>query len=473
MNRRVLILFAIIAGHLVVAALLLGTVERALDLYQRVVDAGPVATGIAVSVVGLFVVSGGYLAWQFLKPAPRRRVVRDEASLAEAVAEAQACGVDTAPAQGELDVLAARRGGDTLYISLYGDISTGKSALIRALVPGAAPPSDVRGGTTRAAAEYDWVEHGGSRLVLVDVPGLNDDGELSEAARAEAQRADLVVYLCDGDLTRSQWRELELLAAFDKPMVLALNKIDRYSADELELVRARVGGRILDLPLSYPPATATLVAGGTDPATGTPRAARLAELIAAIEQQLRADPERMRALRDQAILARAATQLDIATEQYRGERAGVIVRNNTRVAVVGALAAISPGSDLVIQGVVATKLVRELCDLFDARIRDVEIEALIAATNRRLGRSVAVLLAIAGNALKAFPGLGTVAGGLTHAVAYGLLFDTFGTALAKVLAETGEPDADATVAAAEEIIEGDLAGRARRIAALLVERGQS
>ncbi len=47
-------------------------------------------------------------------------------------------------------------------------------------------------------------------------------------------------------------------------------------------------------------------------------------------------------------------------------------------------------------------------------------------------------MAIAGNALKAFPGLGTISGGLLHAVAYGLIFDSLGRAAAQTLASRGE-----------------------------------
>jgi len=48
------------------------------------------------------------------------------------------------------------------------------------------------------------------------------------------------------------------------------------------------------------------------------------------------------------------------------------------------------------------------------------------------------LLAVAGNAAKAFPGIGTLAGGLMHAVAYGLIFDALGRAVTQTLETRGE-----------------------------------
>jgi hypothetical protein len=55
--------------------------------------------------------------------------------------------------------------------------------------------------------------------------------------------------------------------------------------------------------------------------------------------------------------------------------------------------------------------------------------------------TTAIVLAIAGNALKAFPGLGTLGGGMLHAVAYGLVFDSVGRALADTLRERSALDA--------------------------------
>jgi len=45
---------------------------------------------------------------------------------------------------------------------------------------------------------------------------------------------------------------------------------------------------------------------------------------------------------------------------------------------------------------------------------------------------------VAGNAAKAFPGVGTLAGGLMHAVAYGMIFDALGRAISRTLETRGE-----------------------------------
>ena len=49
----------------------------------------------------------------------------------------------------ELDRLKQRRAAGRIYVSLFGEISAGKSSLIRALLPNAEAEVSVRGGTTR------------------------------------------------------------------------------------------------------------------------------------------------------------------------------------------------------------------------------------------------------------------------------------------------------------------------------------
>ncbi len=490
-QRRIVGLLLVFILLLFAASLLFGALERGLLLVERAEAAGPLAVGLLwATVIGFGLLSVWALWWLF---GPRKnrpnRPVYNEAELGEVLVEASDRGVDTRAAQAELAELEKRRDSTALYICVFGDISSGKSSLIKALLPGDAEriDSDVLGGTTIAAEHFQWTadaandgnKSDGEQMILVDVPGLNDDdAELPEIAREEAQRAHIVLYLCDGDLTRSQWRELEQLAAFDKPLVIGLNKMDRYKGAERDEIRARIEGRLAALPLTVLPLTAEVITGGTETlirvdAEGNEshieraREPQLEGLMAALQQQLQASP--LEKLRDKAVLLRAASRLEIAESLFKRERAEAIVRSNTRAAVVGALAAISPGSDLIIQGILATKMVRELSTLHGLSVREVEIDELFKAANNRLSRSAALILAIAGNGLKAFPGIGTIAGGLTHAVAYGMLFDTFGHALARVLDEKGRFDADATLNRMDEMLEGDLLPRAKRIAQLAWE----
>jgi uncharacterized protein (DUF697 family)/GTPase SAR1 family protein len=68
----------------------------------------------------------------------------------------------------------------------------------------------------------------------VDTPGINEvDGEQRERlARDVAGQSDLVLFVADGDLTQVETEALRELAAERRPLLLVLNKADRYSDEQ-------------------------------------------------------------------------------------------------------------------------------------------------------------------------------------------------------------------------------------------------
>lgn len=135
-------------------------------------------------------------------------------------------------------------------IVVFGEISTGKSALINALVGKDVAAVDVQGGWTKEVWQVAWDGAGycipglaGSQLVLVDTPGLNEVGGQArgEMAREAAERADLILFVTDSDLNETEYSALLTLAGVHKPIVVILNKKDLYSPDQqrrlLEVLR--------------------------------------------------------------------------------------------------------------------------------------------------------------------------------------------------------------------------------------------
>lgn len=137
-----------------------------------------------------------------------------------------------------------------LHVAVFGRVSAGKSALGNALLGREAFAVGVLHGTTTDAehAMLDEAQHDG--LVLIDTPGINElDGEAREKLAFEvAEVSDLVIFVCDGDLTREELDALKTLAATQRPLLLALNKSDRYGRDELDNLlqhlRLRVAGLV-------------------------------------------------------------------------------------------------------------------------------------------------------------------------------------------------------------------------------------
>ena len=111
--------------------------------------------------------------------------------------------------QNDLDALermAEKLESGRVELVVFGEISTGKSALINALVGDELSQVNVQGGWTKDVWHVPWEGIGycvpgfaGSQVVLVDTPGLNEveGAERADMARSAAERADLVLFVTD------------------------------------------------------------------------------------------------------------------------------------------------------------------------------------------------------------------------------------------------------------------------------------
>lgn len=140
-------------------------------------------------------------------------------------------------------------------IVIFGEISTGKSALINALIGEAVAAVDVQGGWTKEIWGTSWEGTGhriagldNSEIVLIDTPGINEVGgaDRGDMATDAARRSDLILFVTDSDLNETEYTALLNLASLQKPIILVLNKIDLYSPDQQKrlievLVHDRVG----------------------------------------------------------------------------------------------------------------------------------------------------------------------------------------------------------------------------------------
>jgi len=431
-----------------------------------------------VVMLVLFAATGGIIVWRLLAPTPERKSKKplpapDEVQLRTDIERHGHAGVAVQAAQTELRELEQRRATGQVYVALYGEISAGKTSLIRALVPDAQADVDIRGGTTRGVCHYSWQTPSGDSLLVADVPGLNLAGEkIQPEAEEEALRAHLVVYVCEGDLSRDQWSDLARLRHYGKPIIVAINKKDRYSAEDLARIRERIQDRLEDdtqvvaIQAGGREEIIRVLPNGQEQRVERERPADVEDLNIALQSRLMEQGDLLDRLRDKTMFLLTATKLEHALSEYRQKTADEIVTRYTRRAVIGGLAAFAPGADLVIQGTLAVALVRALCELYDVPVRQIDLDRLLNTITGRVGKSVPLILAVAGNALKAFPGTGTVAGGIAHAVAYGLLFQSLGRALVETLSRQGALDTQRTVQAFEEQLHENLATRAKGLVSL-------
>ena len=482
MRVRLLLFIAVLLVAVVTLFLLLLATDTALSVWQRLSQA-PLWLQLTYSLV-LVTISGAtlWLSWRWLKPASKQTVseVRspDSFSLQQEVVDSASAGVDVSAAVEEIREQQRRKQSGEVYIAIFGEISSGKSSLVNALLPRADIESDPRGGTTQDITHYRWQAGSGDTVIIADLPGFNLEDK--PAILEEARRAHLVVFLCDGDITRSQMKQLEQLLATGKPLIVALNKVDKFSTSEAQAIAENIAqktnietGDVVFIQTGGHEEVIRLLSDGGEETVSRDRTQNIGALRKALQRKLDDNHELMEQLRDTAVLLLASEKLEQARDLHREHQAKTLVQSYSRRAVVGALAAVAPGSDLIIQGLLATHLIRALCKLYGVSVKDVEVESFLRLAGGKVKKLTAITLAITGNALKAFPGIGTLTGGLIHAVAYGMIFDSLGRAAAETLASRGELRPYPAAKAFEEILNDNLEAGAIRFAKLaLAEKGK-
>lgn len=477
--RFFLLLLLLLVAFLAFFLALVAT-DTALSVWQRLTTAPlwlQITYGLVLSLISIASV---VVAWKWLRPKPKtvqatRKIHQTVNELQEDLLASALAGVDVSEALKEIREQRRRQQAGEVHIAVFGEVSTGKSSLVNALLPEARAEADPRAGTTRAITRYEWISGSGDSVIITDLPGFNltDDPNIL----MEVRRAHLVLFLCDADLTDSQAQQLKLLQGLGKPLLMAVNKMDRYSDSESTAILERIA-KVSGLPNEdiVPIQTGgkeeviRLLSDGRESRQTRPRPTNIGNLRKTIQRHLDEDLDLMESLRDTAVISLAAEKLETARISRREQQAEELVGKYSKRAIVGAMAAVAPGSDIVIQGVLATRLVQELCQLYEVSVKEVQIESFLRLAGGKIKNFSAITLAIAGNALKAFPGLGTLSGGLLHAVAYGLIFDSLGRAAAQTLASRGDFRPYPAAQAFEELLRENLESGAGRFAKLAVSQ---
>jgi len=136
-----------------------------------------------------------------------------------------------------------------IHIAVLGRVSVGKSSVLNALIGKRLFSTSALHGETREQAMASWEEQESGSLFLIDTPGINEiDGEARERmAREVSSRSDLVLFVIDGDMTDSEYRTLHELAQEHRPLLLVLNKCDRYDAAQRSQLRTSLLARLGDI----------------------------------------------------------------------------------------------------------------------------------------------------------------------------------------------------------------------------------
>lgn len=162
---------------------------------------------------------------------------------------------------------------EQIHVAVCGRVSVGKSAMINALLGENRFSVSPLHGETKNVQLADWREATSGQVILIDTPGINEvDGAAREQLAMEvAHRSDLAIFVVDGDLTDSEFLILKSLAQRRLPILLILNKADRYTTEEqrllLESLQQRTNGLLAPewiAPCAARPAARIVIQVGLD-----------------------------------------------------------------------------------------------------------------------------------------------------------------------------------------------------------------
>ena len=428
--RKAIILLTVLIV-LVVFLIIFQFPDIAFRVWDRLQHTSPGFLVFYLIIISLIAAAGAGLIWKIwtvgrnrkngkTPAAERKRVSLDELQARAAAARAQ--GLDTSAIDAEIEAIAAEP--QELELAFFGKISTGKSSLIQTLLPHATIDTSIIGGSTATIERYHYENPRGLSLTLLDMPGTHQAG-------------------ADGALDQEVMNAARRLHAFDKPMLVILNKTNLYSASELEELQTRIRARLPEGVAFITSASAhrqSVRRLNPDGSTAWQEREAPGEVSALLQQlaQMTAERGTLTARNRQALLALADEALSERLAHYRRECGEAMVKSYARKAMLGGVAAVGPGTDVLIQGYLGMDMLKHLTKLYDVPTRDIDLQTLVEAASSKVKTHLTVILALAGNVCQAFPGVGTVIGGASHAVAYGLIFESLGRATLQALEHSSQ-----------------------------------
>ncbi len=295
-----------------------------------------------------------------------------------------------------LESMLAKLERDELHIAVFGRVSVGKSALANALLGEDAFTVGVLHGTTREAGQRRWREVGGNGVHLIDTPGIDElDGEAREALAHEvAGVSDLVVFVVDGDMTQRERDALQRLARTERPLLLALNKADRYGEDErerlIERLREHAAGLVRAedvVAIAAQPAPLKRLRVDAD---GVERAELVEQApdLSALRDRLTAIVERegktLAALNASLFAGRVSDQVGARIAQARRELADRVIRQYCIAKSIAVALNPIPVADLLAAGALDAALVMHLGRVYGLPLTRTEAGSLIAVISAQL-----------------------------------------------------------------------------------------
>ncbi len=417
-----------------------------------------VVLGVMLLVATASVLPAARLFWKLGRPerTPARapedviRAAEVQAEKAEGVIAQVKDEAARARLHTELATLRSDRQQRRFHVVVFGTASSGKTSLINALLGQHVGKTEAVMGTTRHGEVHTHtVESVDGTVLLTDTPGLSESsqgGALRESeARDLAARADLLLFVVDHDLIRSEYEPLVALARQGKRSIVVLNKQDRLTPADRDAILGKLRERLAGIvpakdivAVAAAPRPTPVRVTNTDGTTQTVFEAEppdLSALRARIAAVLKREGDELRAgnllLRAHLISKEAREQL--TAERHR--RAQEVIEKFQWITAGTVFANPIPVLDLLANGAVQFQMISELAAVYGVEITSAHVKMIGSQMIQmllKLGLVEATTSLIAGLFKSSL--VGYAAGGAVQGVSMAYLTHISGSAFAEYFA---------------------------------------
>ena len=283
-----------------------------------------------------------------------------------------------------------------LHIAVLGRVSVGKSSVLNALIGEPRFSTSALHGETKHSEMALWDEQESGSLFLIDTPGINEvDGEARERMAHEvSQRSDLVLFVIDGDMTDSEYTALQGLAREHRPLLLVLNKCDRYSAMQRADLRSSLLARLETIippenlvEVSANPAAKTYIevdADGRETESERPTPPDIAPLKDRIWEILEAEGKTLAALNASLFAGDLSDRVGLRVLAARRQLGEKVIRSYSLVKGVALAINPVPVADLAAAVTADLSMVVHLADVYGMPMTRSQSGALIKTISKQL-----------------------------------------------------------------------------------------